>query len=523
MLLALPAAIAAPLGDPDPDLLRFMNGDALHGQFEGLQEESIIEWSGSSLKTSVLLQTGKLRRVAFNGGRGTRSLTTSAYVHLPNGDRIPGEIVALDERSITIDSAVAGTLTVPRSNVSAIAPNPHGGAVHYIGPFSPDDWKVIDPSEEKEKGEEEDANEELNAQAPNQEDEAPEDGDEEDEKPWIYASGAWYSNSQLPIKVDAHIPDKARIAFRLAWRNRLNAVIAFHATTELPEPEEPDEADEDAEGEDGDDSEDPEPEKKAPKKPVRPMIQGRSSSGYPLIYGHSYVLTIYSNYTTLYRCGFDKDGNPKQTRLSSSSSNIRLEDAGEAEFELRCDRENNSITLFVDGKYVGQWEDLDGYVGSGSHMAFACQNNTSRIRVSNLAVTTWNGMIDSARSMDSAERDVILLTNGTDRFSGDLTTLEDGKFHLQGTYADMQIPIEQVQEIRFARKRLAELPAPSGKAVRLLFHPVGRLTVEPVEATRTTLEAQSPTLGDVKLDLRFASIIEFSFSDSILDSWDDDF
>ena len=93
----------------------------------------------------------------------------------------------------------------------------------------------------------------------------------------------------------------------------------------------------------------------------------------------------------------------------------------------------------------------------------------------------------------------------------------------QGTYADMQIPIEQVQEIRFARKRLAELPAPSGKAVRLLFHPVGRLTVEPVEATRTTLEAQSPTLGDVKLDLRFASIIEFSFSDSILDSWDDDF
>jgi len=253
------------------------------------------------------------------------------------------------------------------------------------------------------------------------------------------------------------------------------------------------------------------------------VIRHSSSSSYPLTYGRSYVLTIYSSYAMLYRCDFDEDGTPQQRRLSTSSSNIRLDDAGEAEFELRCDRANNSIALFVDGKFVSQWEDSSGYAGVGSHLAFCCQNTSSRLRVSDLAVSTWNGMIDSARSMDADDRDVILLTNGTDRFSGQLTGIEDGKFRLVGTFADMQSPIDQVQEIRFARNTIEDLPGASGKSLRLMFQPVGRLTVEPSRADRRTLEAHSPSLGDVKLDLDYAGVLEFTLGDSILDSWDDDF
>ena len=503
LLLALPVA-AAP-SNPDPDLLRFMNGDALHGRFEGLQDGATIEWSGSNLKTPVLLQTGKLRRLSLNGGRATKLFNSPSYILLPDGDQVPGEIVALDQDHITIDSPVAGTLTLPREHVRTVAPNPHGGTLHYLGPFSPEGWTVITRSNNQAR-----VRRREEAKDPNAPDmgaaETADDKKKNEEEPWIFAGGAWYNNGQLPIKVDAKLPDKARIAFRLAWRNRLNAVIAFHATTEIPAPPEADEDDE----EDG-------------EKENAPHRVGSHSSSYPHTFGHSYVLTIYSSYAMLYRCDFDKDGNGEQTRLSTSSSNIRLDDSGEAEFELRCDRANNSIILFIDGHYVSQWEDAAGYVGTGSHLAFACQNNSSRLRVSDLVVSSWNGMIDSARSMDADDRDVILLTNGTDRFSGDLTGLEDGKFLLRGTYADMKIPVEQVEEIRFARKRVAPTPAPSGKALRLILQPVGRLTLDPVSATRSTLEARSAVLGDIELDLGYASLLEFSFSDSILDSWDDDF
>jgi hypothetical protein len=252
-------------------------------------------------------------------------------------------------------------------------------------------------------------------------------------------------------------------------------------------------------------------------------LPSSGSNSYPLTYGHSYVLTIYSSYAMLYRCDFDEDGNPKMNRLTNSSATIRLDESGEAEFELRCDRENSSILLFVNGEYVNQWEDSQGYAGIGSHLTFGCQNAGSRLRVSDIVVSNWNGMLDSARSMDAEDRDTILLNNGTDRFSGKITGIKNSHYQLKGTYADMQIPVDEVEELRFARSARKELPDPSGKALRLILRPIGRITLDPGRSTPTDLTGRHQALGDINLDLGFASLIEFSFSDSILDSWDEDF
>ncbi|NIP96616.1 MAG: hypothetical protein GWO24_25550, partial [Akkermansiaceae bacterium] len=70
-------------------------------------------------------------------------------------------------------------------------------------------------------------------------------------------------------------------------------------------------------------------------------------------------------------------------------------------------------------------------------------------------------------------------TNGTDRFSGRVLSLENDEFRIKGTYAEMRIPQEEVQEIRFARDAQAEKdPEGTREAVRLILQPVGRLTVE---------------------------------------------
>ena len=65
--------------------------------------------------------------------------------------------------------------------------------------------------------------------------------------------------------------------------------------------------------------------------------------GFAATYGASYVLTLYSNYAILYRVSYDEEGKAAVDRLSSTNSHVRLNDVGEAEFELRCDRKDATM------------------------------------------------------------------------------------------------------------------------------------------------------------------------------------
>ena len=495
------------------DLLRFQNGDSLHGKFLGMSG-SDVRWRHAEARDKIELKTGKLRRISLNGGRSRKSLQSPSFVRLNDGDRVPGTIKTLDAENLVIETEFAGTLTIPRGFISEIAPRPHGGLVHYIGPFSENEWTVIEPEEnEEEDAEKKKGEPEVGAEKGEKAEENPAkkvgEDEEKEEDPWVFSGGAFYSNGQLPIAIDTKAGDQARIRFTLAWRNRLNAAIAFHATMKRPEIEK----EEDAEKEDE--------KAKAP----RPGLQSSGTSSFAYTYGHSYVLTIYSNYAQVYRCDFNKDGEADMDRLSNSSANLRLEDTGQADFELRCDRKEGTIALFANGRFVSQWNDEQGYVGSGSHLAFAAQSTTSRLRISDVVVTAWNGMMDSAQSMETEDRDVVLLTNGTDRFSGEVLSLKDGKFLVKGTYAEMTVPQDDVQEIRFARAKQTgeDEEEASRQSVRLLMQPYGRLTLRPTEANSELMKAHHPAMGDLTLNLNYTGLLEFSFSRSVLDSWDDDY
>ena len=113
-------------------------------------------------------------------------------------------------------------MSIPREFVSQIAPAPHGGHVQYIGPFSDGEWNIITPPDLPATDNPEENKEEAEEQDP-------------PEAPWVFSGGAYYSNGQLPIAVDTHAGDRSRIRFTLAWRNRLNTAIAFHATMERPD------------------------------------------------------------------------------------------------------------------------------------------------------------------------------------------------------------------------------------------------------------------------------------------------
>jgi len=539
LLLALATAAMA-VGDPPEDLLRFSNDDQLHGRFEGFEDKTIT-WQRKDVPKPIAIDSSSVRQIVLHGGRPARGIDTTSYARLTGGDRIPGAIVSLDDKTLTIDTPYAGQLSIPRNHVDVLAPTPFGGLVRYAGPFTPDGWRIV----EKPKEPENDAKE--NADAKNKDPkEAPakaedkEPADKPDEKQpakseepayppaWTFARTAWYSapsskalrarmqlqnqmarganpgadgdtSTPAPLVLDNILGDAASLRFHLAWRNQIGLYVAFQADFAGPPESEEDDA----------------PKAKA---------FSYASRSLPYHFGNSYALALTNNYGMLYGCGFDEKDGPFTRRMQSSSSSIRIGQSGEVDIELRFDRRNGRILLFIDREFTMQWdEDPDDWVAKGSGIGFLVTNPDCQVRISDILVTDWSGKIDSARSMEDQDRDVVLLTNGTDRFSGKIESIQENLVSIKGSYATMRVPLDQVAEIHFARKSLADAPEPAPERIVLHLHPLGRLSGKPVKASADSISISSPDFGDAEVQLDFVNLLDFQSSTSFLDEWDINF
>ena len=63
-------------------------------------------------------------------------------VGLTNKDQLPGTVVALDEKALTLDTWYAGRLVIPRAMLREITPLSEAGAVLYEGPTGMEGWKI---------------------------------------------------------------------------------------------------------------------------------------------------------------------------------------------------------------------------------------------------------------------------------------------------------------------------------------------------------------------------------------------
>jgi hypothetical protein len=170
----------------------------------------------------------------------------------------------------------------------------------------------------------------------------------------------------------------------------------------------------------------------------------------------------------------------------------------------------------------------DHYETKGNHLAFGpTRYNKSQFRISDITISKWNGMKDSAQSMSDSKRDIILLNNGMDRFSGKFQSISNGQVHFKGTFDnDLTIPLDQVQEIHFATNRQTKPPVQSKDAVYFFIYPHGRITGIPYtepDAPANSIRLKTSLFGDLPLDTRYINIIDFSHKNSLLELWDDNF
>ncbi|MES2476154.1 MAG: hypothetical protein V4640_10260 [Verrucomicrobiota bacterium] len=494
--------VAALAADVPADLLRFTNGDQLHGRFQGILENGSISWRRDDVDKPVDFKPEQVRHVVLRGGRPVKSLSDVAHVAMVNGDRIPGKILEMDGKTLTLETEFAGVLRLPRNQVAMFAPHPLGGRLRYHGPFSKDDWKMAHaafpegfptelPAKKGKNGEE--------AESPGQ---------------WEFSGSGWFWKNKsygTAILREDGLPDRAILRFDLAWRNRLSVAIGFHADlAKEPEAKADDEHQE------------------ARRRPMG-FVPGDSAI-LPKIFGNSYVLQIFSMQTILYRTSVANDGTPSVERVQINGSGPRLGDTGKVTVEIRSNRDSGVISLFMDGDFVARWDegvvgnyDPTRFAGKGDAFGFVVQTEDSPVKISDVMVAEWNGMPDSARSMQTDDQDIALLTNGTDRFSGKVEGFQDGKIQLEGKFGRFNFDLADLAEVRFARNSLAKPSDTPEKNLVIQLSPLGQISGRPVSGDVDAVRLVSPIWGAFETRLESAVMLDFQDSNNFIDDWDAEF
>jgi len=475
-----PVTPAKPAG---PDLLRFANNDTLHGEFHSFGKTDILVWKTPEAAEPIRFSSTKLHRVILNRGQAHKPVTQKSSIKLTNGDVIPATIISANEKIVLIQTDHLGELEIPREAVTEISPTPFGGKFLYYGPLNEEGWKVIPDYQFKDKDakEEKDNSDEKKAE------------NKKESSNWKLIGTSWYSglNQNLYLGRDNAMPDTCRVAFKLAWRGSLYTKIALHADFAPPEHD----------------------------------TKITSQTDMAATVGHGYVLSLSTHSASLYSCTFDEDGKPINTRMEGSQTSLGLSTEDEVDVELRLDRTKKNIMLFINGSFKAKWTLGEKYTGTGSHLAFRNRySGKSEIRISDIVISKWNGLKDSAASMKSNERDIILLNNGIDRFSGNFKSIRDGKILFKGTYNnEMSIPVDEVGEVHLATANTNTETEEDTKAVTFYIYPYGRISGVPSQGENGKTKLLTKLLGEINLDVRYINLIDFSHKNSLLDNWDDNF
>jgi hypothetical protein len=181
-------------------------------------------------------------------------------------------------------------------------------------------------------------------------------------------------------------------------------------------------------------------------------------------------------------------------------------------FEIRCNKEEATITLLADGKFVQRWKDTSpgGFVAKGGGIVFFSQVEARSLRISNIRVSEWDGRFEP-ESMTNLppDMDVVFLAN-RDKVFGKLLALEESKATVEAKQTKLDIPLERVTQIRFAKAGAVTNTIPG--EVRASF-PGGESVMFTMEKWNgTEVKGTSRTFGPVVFDPNSIREMQFNLS-----------
>jgi hypothetical protein len=462
------------------DILNFKNNDTLHGCFKGFSDTNHLRWKSNESDQEIAFSTSKIRKIIFRKGLPAKPFSHTSLIKLTNGDTIPCAILSMDSEFITIQTNYTGEKKIAKKWVQSCQLHPLGHQVSYQGPFSEDAWEIIYPPDEK-----------------NEEQEPPHDPDTQS-SPWQFGNFSWYNHGRpgAIILKGIELPKSFRIQFKSESSRNSNISFVFNADFNKP---------------------DTEPDSK--------NHNSNSTKNITSQFGSCFVLRTSSVSTSLAMYNVLENGESSYSYLkpiSGRSSYRNLNSSNASQLELRADLNKLVIAAYRNSQLVNQWSLRDhDVIPQGKAIAFnslnAGANNLSRI--SDITIAPWNGVMDSALSLQDDDSDIVLLANGRDRFSGTITSITDTELQLKGNYADMTIPRDEIQSFTFATDSLAEAQEQSSKEIFFHLGKTGKLTATPVGTSADNVIIKHPILAELNLDFNYLTAITYDTSSSLLDVW----
>jgi hypothetical protein len=169
---------------------------------------------------------------------------------------------------------------------------------------------------------------------------------------------------------------------------------------------------------------------------------------------------------------------------------------------------------------VGGPDPATDHTEKGRGFGFVVQSEESPVKISDIMVAEWNGMPDAARSLQVDDQDIVLLANGTDRFSGNVEAFNEGKVLLAGKYGTFRVGLDDIAEIRFARNRLAKPVEMGPGELTVRLSPIGEISGRPLSGSQSAIQIVNPVCGEMNCLLESAVMLDFQKSNSIFDAWD---
>lgn len=459
--------------------LHFENGDALTGAFSGIDAQGNLLFQRGGIGEVMSVEPGEIDSLNREDGFITGSIDDPSIVTLTDGSQIPCEIVRFDADTLIIRTPYAPDISISKAQISTISLTPWEGELLYRGPSGIDGWHELlhlpgaPPRSIMQK-----AADSVPRKAT-----------------WSYKAGSLRADFPVPISSNLELAERVGIDATVRWRdNQTNTLVAFHCDWQLP------------------------PAKDENVEKRRLGIRDRmryDRSAWPYLFGRSFVLSLQGRYATLQVTHFNADGIGAVKRLTSQTLPQEFMQRREAKLSIRSDRKSGHVAVYIDGKFLLQWHpgpegfDFPEDTTSNTGLAFAGLSQNHHLELSDITVSSWNGMLDSATSMVSPDVDVALMSNGIDRTGGTLQSIHDGIVSFETPYGLFKIPVGDVAEIQIARN--VNHPASDHServAVQLDSHGVlfGTLAQSSEEAVRLA----TPHLGELSIPI--ADIVSMDFT-----------
>ena len=465
LLRQVPLARPRPVAPPRPTLptnsssktkgenVQLLDGDIFHGKFIGYDPKKGVQWRHPHITPDMQIKPASVARVTFEGTTLPRAaIDHSCNVELANGDSLSGELVSMDNGKLVVKTWYAGSLTINRSALKSLAPGYTAAKTIFEGPESAKNWSFVN------------ANNGLVARpvpagaVPN----PLKQGLAANSGSWKYTDGAFEctTSGAMVGRQMKDIPDRTSIEFDVEWASYLNLYVNIFTDS----------------------------------------LNSYSSC-------NAYSLRLNQTYAYLYRYS--------RTRGSQRvGSNIRINLTSlknRATIALKVDKKNSIIALYVNGKFTTKWKDVNAeFAGKGKGLLFSSRS-ANPIRISQIRVSEWNGNLPGQNKASTGDgKEDFVMFNNEDSITGSLVGIKEGQMKFKTSFAELPIPLENVDIIHLSKEGIQSMPIPPGSMGATLKDGKGRLTFKIEQWKDGKITVISPAFGRTIIDSTALKSVEFN-------------